>query len=711
MDAIVTAGNPLRQFFIKRPRIDRLFEQAIKRPIVIVSAGAGYGKSHAVYSFVHKYPVSLFWLGFTVRDNVGEHFWEDFTSAVRMVNLEAAEALAGLDFPSTDRQFERYFQVPVKKTKPDTNYIFVYDDLHLIHNKEVLRFMEKNITSPFSNITSILISRASVPLKLMGFESKGLVAKIGQEDLKFSRAEMLEYLDMRGVHPPKLLAENIYNSTDGWAFAIRLAGEVLTREQKLPVMLGDYSAVAFRSNIFRLIEEEILSAVSPELRRLLIKLSLIDLPAADLVRELAGEEFLDSLGQISSFINLDSYTNIYSIHPLLQKYLRGLAEELSPGERRDVYRKAADWSFARGNKLNAAAYYDKAGDYLGIFKVIYAMPMIMNDETATLLLGSMLRAPPEIYRKNPQAYVIRTLLFIILARFEDAENEIREYIGSLEARDDAMENPAIARALAGLYNTRGLSKFLTCQTTGDYDFLQDLEKAFQYYKVSRFKAVPPYSVYNVSSYICRVGVPGRGEMEKFIAALVPAVAFISVSIGGCTYGMDDLAEAELAFFRGDLLLAEEWSHRAVKKARECFQYEIENRALFFLLRIALNRGDGTSVKNTLKELEDQLGEENYFNRLTNYDIVNGWFYAQLGQLGRIASWLKNNFEESDLNSIVYGQEILVKAKYHLAAGEYPVALASLRGNDHFGINAFLLGRIETKVLEAVCRYKNGNRPE
>jgi LuxR family maltose regulon positive regulatory protein len=60
--------------------------------------------------------------------------------------------------------------------------------------------------------------------------------------------------------------------------------------------------------------------------------------------------------------------------------------------------------------------------------------------------------------------------------------------------------------------------------------------------------------------------------------------------------------------------------------------------------------------------------------------------------------------------MLYGQEILVKARYHFVSGEYPRVLATLQGhNEKYGCKAFLLGKIETMALEAACHYKSGNR--
>jgi LuxR family maltose regulon positive regulatory protein len=218
------------------------------------------------------------------------------------------------------------------------------------------------------------------------------------------------------------------------------------------------------------------------------------------------------------------------------------------------------------------------------------------------------------------------------------------------------------------------------------------------------------TVMSLSSYVCRVNSREAGEMERYIEGIAAMAAIVPAIMGGCTLGMDDLARGELAFFRGDLSGAEGLSLQALEKARRGAQYEIENRALFYLLRINLARGNLEALEVIFKQLEAQLEEQHYLNRFTYYDIVTGWYYVHIGQTDKLASWLKNDFEESDLNSMVSGLEILVKVKYHFSGKWYPAALAVL-GSQETRVSSwnFVLGGLERKVLEALCHYQNRDK--
>jgi LuxR family maltose regulon positive regulatory protein len=708
---------PGNQLYLERPRIDRLLEKAVQKPVVVVSAGAGYGKTHAVYSFVRDYNALTSWMQLSERDNIGKRFWENFIAGVSAGNKEAADRLANIEFPETEREWERYVIVPREETRTNVKYIFVYDDFHLIHDKAVLRFLERSITASLPSITSILISRTEPSIDLTKLFSGGLLGRITEDDLRFSREEMAEYFRIQNILPSPQTVSSMYHDTEGWAFAIHLAGLSLRNTPGTP-----YVPHAMRANIFKLIESEIISGMSPGLRKFLIKLSLVEHLAPDLIREIAaspaaGEgapadglpepRLLEEMKQIISFIRFDSYQNEYRIHHLFLEYLSGKQRELSEDEKRETYQKAAAWCAANNQKVDAINYYEKAGDYERLIGVVETMPPMLPNKTARMLLEILERAPPEIYDRIATAQVIRTGLYLTLEMFDRSREELLAVIARLETLPPS---PTVYRTLTGCYNNLGFIGLNTSSFTRNYDYVHYFETARRYYEFNKFEAGPPISIIPIGSYLCRVNTEEKGEMEKYIAAISAFVPYTSVTFGGCALGMDDLCRGELAFFRGDTAEAERCTRKALTSAREGLQYEIETRALFYLLRINLARGNYEAIADLLKQLEAQLAVERYPSRFTNYDIITGWYYAHIGQTNRLAPWLKDDFEESDLNSIIFGFELLVKAKYHFSERRYPAALAVLESRGaKSSLWDFVLGRTEKKVLEAVCWYQIRDR--
>ncbi|MDR0449888.1 MAG: LuxR C-terminal-related transcriptional regulator [Treponema sp.] len=697
----ISRGN---QIYLKRPQIDRLLEKAVQKSVVVVCAGAGYGKTQAVYSFVRRYPALTGWLQLSERDNIGERFWENFIAGISGGNRKAAERLAFTNFPETERDFERYVSIPHEETRTDVKYIFVYDDFHLLHDKAVLRFLERSINSPFPSITSILISRTEPAINLENLASKGLVGKITEDDLRFSREEMVEYFRIQNIDPPPQAVSSIYHDTEGWAFAIHLAGLSL---RNVPSG-GAYVNHALRSNIFKLIGSEIMAPLPLPVQRFLIKLSLIEQLVPDLLEGLAEDpSVIEQVKKTDPFIRFDTYLNVYHIHQLFLDYLKGRQDELTEYDKKDLWHKTAAWCAANGQKMDAINYYEKAGDYERLLGVIATMPAVLPNRIARIVLDIMERAPAEIYGQIPHAHVQRTGMYLTLEMFDKSREELNTVIAKLESQTPS---PIAYRSLAGCYNLLGFVGHTTSPYTRDYDYIRYFEKAKYYYDLNPFEVGPPMSVMPLSSYLCRVNSEEAGEIEKYIAAISAMVPRTSVTFGGCALGMDDLCWGELAFYKGDIAGAEQFVLRALPNARQGRQYEIESRALFYLLRIRAAQGNYPAIEELLKQMETLLEELAYPTRSTNYDILTGWYYAHIGQTGKLAPWLKNDFEESDLNSLAYGLEVLVKAKYHFAEKKFPAVLAVLENWESRNSPwAFVLGKVEGKALEAVSCYQLRDR--
>jgi LuxR family maltose regulon positive regulatory protein len=171
-----------------------------------------------------------------------------------------------------------------------------------------------------------------------------------------------------------------------------------------------------------------------------------------------------------------------------------------------------------------------------------------------------------------------------------------------------------------------------------------------------------------------------------------------------------MAWVEYYYFCADLTQAENLVRQAIFKCREKNQFELENRGLYYLLRINLNTGNSAGIEDTLKHLEAQLNNTDFFNRYILYDIITGWFYAQIGQPEEAASWLRNEHEESELNPMFHGFELLVKAKCFFAEKRYDAALRILNlPETAFCLGEFILGRLEMRTLQAVTFYNRGEK--
>jgi LuxR family maltose regulon positive regulatory protein len=528
--------------------------------------------------------------------------------------------------------------------------------------------------------------------------SKGFLTRITEEDLRFTPEETREYFRLQGLDVDSGVYDDVCRDIEGWAFAVHLAALTL---KKLPA--GDTRVLSpVKLDIINLIESGVVSVISADLRKFLIKISLIDHLSMDILSDIAGETaLLDELGRIGSFVSYDPYLHTWQIHRLFLEYLSGRQGELSDEEKHDVYIKAARWCADNNLKMDALSYYEKAGAYEKIFNILHSLPLSLPKRNGKFLLEILDRAPESLRRENPEATLARIRILVALERFEEAVVELKAIIAKLEAEPSGGNAYMLARCYVNL----GLIGYVTCMYTCDYSYVQSFQQAYHCYRQIGEEASRVVPAATLSSYLCRVHSAEKGEMERYISALETAIPLALANYGGVAYGMDDLAWAELAFFRNDQDRAEQMAYQALFKAQEKNQFEIAGRAIFYLMRINISIGNSGKVAELIKRAEALLDEELYLNRYIYYDIQVGWFYSQIGQTGRIAPWLKNDPAENDFNSIASGLDILVRSKYYHARGEYAKAVEVIkRDSGKYSLGGFLLGRLAQRIMEAVCLH-------
>jgi LuxR family maltose regulon positive regulatory protein len=691
---------PGNRAYLERPRVNRLLGDALKSPIVTVSAGAGYGKTQAVYAFLHTYDASAAWIHLSERDNLSSRFWENFARTLALYSERIGARMLGLGFPETEEQLAKLLAIPEDELSPSEKYVLVFDDFHLIEDRSVLGFFRRVTQAPFPNITLVLISRVEPDIGTLSLLSKGLVVNISEDDLRFTEEETAQYFQLLGLpQPPQALAD-IHSDTGGWAFAINLIGLSL---KKAPASERRARA-AMKLNVFKMIESDAFLAVSERLQRFLIRLSLIDHLSTDLISILADDEsLLAEMEKLSSFIRYDIYLNAYLIHHLFLDYLRQKQDVLSEEEKRDTYVKAARWCDENDFKTDAITYYGKAGEYEAIVSIVSRFPLLVPHEQAKFVLEIYEKAPRECLERIAMYHLQHSRLLMSVGRYDDAMADISSRIEKYEALPSSDFNNQV---LCAAYVALGVMNYRTLPFTDRCDFDKPMAEGNRYYQLSPHEYEAVTSV-NLHAWISRVGTARRGAMEEYIEALSRAIPHAMNVLDGFMYGLDDLAHGELLFYRGDMRQAELFCLRALGKAEERDQYEVRNRSLFYLMRIGIAQGGFEKVQAWLKALEAQLETSDYFLRFTSYDIVYGWYYSAIGQQRLVADWLKGSFAPAAVGDFIASFGNLVKTRFYYADRRYHELLSFVESGQ--GTDSVLFGKLEMKLIEAVCRYHTKDR--
>jgi LuxR family maltose regulon positive regulatory protein len=264
------------------------------------------------------------------------------------------------------------------------------------------------------------------------------------------------------------------------------------------------------------------------------------------------------------------------------------------------------------------------------------------------------------------------------------------------------------RVLCGTYTALGVVQYLMAPRTDRYDFDAPLEKAAHYYKLSPYTESGSVTKVTLSALISKVGTTRSGAMEEYIDGVARLIPHMADILDGCMSGLDDLARGELQFYKADLKNSVKFLGQALHKAEEKKQYEVKNRALFYLLRIAVAQGDFQEIQRLLKDLNTQLEIKEYSTRFITYDIILSWYYSILNQSNLIAHWvLSGDFGKSSIGIFKEDFGNLVKAKFYYLDKRYHEVLSFIESKPAF--SEVLFGKLEIKLLAAACQYQLKNR--
>lgn len=693
--------NPNNPGYLKRPHLHNLLKESLQKPVTTIVAGAGYGKTQAVYAFLQEYDAITIWLQLSIFDNLKTRLWENFIYAISLQNEELASNLTLLGFPETMEGYNRFLVLFSNAVKRDKKYILVYDDCHLIHEKHVKQFFERFINARIPNLSVIFISRNEPDINTVGLLAKGLITNINEDDLRFSKSEMIQYFQMQDIQlSPKAIID-IYRYTDGWAFAIHLVG----LSMKKGAVHENYALSAAKANISRLMETDIFSTISEELQNFLVKMSLLENLPFELIKELSSDNplLITEMTKISTFIRYDAFINTYRIHQLFLSFLIEKQDTLKADDKIEVYSKSANWYAKNGYKIDALNYYEKIQQYDEILKIImtYYCNYECLKETAQFIIELLDRAPKNLYIEKPIIQVIYAKFLLNNFQFEDALLESSRLIEKFESMPQTEENKTI---LGELYIILGLNNFFQCLYTGEYDFQRYFKMADEYLPNGSTMVGNNFYL-NQGNYACSVSKPIEGEFDRFINAICYAMPYATKVMNNIGLGTEYLCLTEKSYYQRDLKSAKKYAYHAISKSQEHCQHDVESLALFYLVKINVYFGDYSKIISLLDQLRLLVEKYNSSICYRILDITEGWFYSMIGQSHKVAEWITNDVRGVASPS-AFGFDRLIRARCYLAEQRYYELLAYLeKHEDNYGIDVYLLGRIEKKVVKAVALYQ------
>jgi LuxR family maltose regulon positive regulatory protein len=343
-----------------------LFERLGAARVTVVSAAAGSGKTVLLRSWLSQTGLDgqAAWVPTGRGEGDPQRFWVSVADALRQTSSGAELVQAVSAAPDLDAWclVERLLE----NLAPLAERLWlVMDDVHEL-DAEALRQLELLVMRAPRELRLVLAARHDVRLGLHRLRLEGELAEIRADDLKFTQAEAGQLLAAAGVELPAPVLAALYERTEGWAAGLRLAALSLAGHPDPVRFAAEFSGS--ERTVAEYLLAEVLERQPEEVRRLLLRTSVLGRVNGDLTRLLTGddggERILQDLERANAFVvSLDGARTWFRYHQMFAGLLQLELRRTEPGEVAGLHRAAAVWLAGHGFPVEAVRHAQAAGDW------------------------------------------------------------------------------------------------------------------------------------------------------------------------------------------------------------------------------------------------------------------------------------------------------------------------------------------------------------
>ncbi len=365
--------HPQIESYLKRPRLTGLIESVLASRAAFICAEAGYGKTWLVQDYINSSHYShVVWYTFS-KDYVDfNHFIRGLAAELlRHSKTVGDRTLRYVTTHERDLTPEAAAATLIEeiRTTPKFSGLLILEDLHNVADARIMSFVEALLLPGIEPLRLILTSRLPLPFGHSRLISQGRLRVIERQDMEFSHEEIIDYV--RTVVQVDLSDDKIsqlHRRTGGWIAPIGLAMQAL---QKSPSEVDQVFArlTGFAGSVYDFFAEEVYTALPPETRFILKRLSLVRSIQPEVVDLFTGRkdggQVLRDLSRHNTFLLEDqSERGRYRLHALFAEFLATrFADEEGQGSVKDAQRALASFYAGHRNWYAAIEHALSGEDY------------------------------------------------------------------------------------------------------------------------------------------------------------------------------------------------------------------------------------------------------------------------------------------------------------------------------------------------------------
>jgi LuxR family transcriptional regulator, maltose regulon positive regulatory protein len=353
---------------VRRSELLARLEHGCDRPVVLLTAPAGYGKTTLLSQWAQDSARPCAWATLAQVDGAPGVLARSVANALAQAGIEAGQG---------------------------SGFTLVLDDAHIVPPEVLGEELRDILTWLPAGAQVALGSRREPPLALGRMRAQRMLIEFGSADLAMSAVEVASLLRNADLDPEFLPVQTLVRRTEGWPVAVELATVQWAGRpdaaEPVTSLTGDDHLI---SEYFR---GEILASLSPAAVRFLTRASVLDRLSGPLCDAALGRwgsaTVLAELARANVPLQaLDPSHEWYRLHGLFREMLQTELRRSEPDAAPLVHRRAEGWYRRAGDIDRALDHASHAEDLDGLGELLWThLPRYLargrNDQVQRWLHG------------------------------------------------------------------------------------------------------------------------------------------------------------------------------------------------------------------------------------------------------------------------------------------------------------------------------------
>ncbi|NJP41730.1 hypothetical protein HCH52_11855 [Oscillospiraceae bacterium HV4-5-C5C] len=563
-------------------------------------------------------------------------------------------------------------------------------------------FFAALLERPRSGLSVILISQ------LYQREQLSLLLKLGvplltQADLSWGAADIQAYALQRGLNLTESEAQLLYRRTGGWVTAVSLY--LRLRQEKRPEREST-------GGLMFLLEHAIWNPLPRSQQLILLHLSPFQQVSEAQLRFLCQD--ISPPPDLRAALNLplirhDLLTHQIEIHELLSDFLQERRRQMGRAMNHDCLRRAGDWCRVNGSQLQAAGFYEQAGDFRAILKL--DPRLFFHDQLEGKPFYRIAAAwarqqglDTALLREEPLFWLRLAYILLISGQNEVFAQLLRRLFSRLHRSD-----PADRLLLADWYLLKSytylpdLSRMTRTLEQARTLFQSDVSRVIQADSPWCYGVLAPCSLFHQK--------PGQiGQEAVDLSAYLSLYTRFTRGHGA---GLECLFRAEASYYAADLVTAEKQAYKAIFIAQNSGQEILVLSAFYILGWVSVHKNDAHFWQEAVRDLKGRAGEvfEQAFILPSSAETLQAVLVSETGLPGKPAfpDWLKAGALSRDRLPWLHQVQVTLYLSYLLDTRQLPRLTASLEALFPSGIQIRCFGDVFPALLAVQAYHALGQR--